>query len=146
MGAKPDFHLVCAATEGPHVDIVNALIEAGAEQNIFTAAALGDVNMVRDLLSTDPTLASKTTDYDLLGMKDMTALHYPCWSELGKVNQAYAERLSLCAELLLDQRSTVAAALDRSGSPLGLCGVLCASRGWNVKIAQLLMAHVTQGE
>ena len=50
MGAKPDFHLVCAATVGPHVDIMNALIEAGAEQNIFTAAALGDVERLRDLL------------------------------------------------------------------------------------------------
>ena len=50
MGAKPDFHLVCAATVGPHVDIMNALIEAGAEQNIFTAAALGDVDRVRDWL------------------------------------------------------------------------------------------------
>ena len=62
LGAKPDFHLVCAATVGPHIDIMNALIEAGAEQNIFTAAAMGDVDKVRDLLRTDPTLAEKTTD------------------------------------------------------------------------------------
>jgi hypothetical protein len=141
MGAKPDFHLVCAATEGPHVDIINVLIEAGAEQNIFTAAALGDVDMVRHLLSKDPTLAGKTTDYDLLRMKDMTALPYACCSELGKVNQAYADQLFLCAELLLDHGSTRMAALDGGVSPLGLCGVLCASRGGNVKIAQLLMAH-----
>ena len=39
LGAKPDFHLVCAATVGPHTDIMTALIEAGAEHNIFTAAA-----------------------------------------------------------------------------------------------------------
>ena len=89
-GAKPDFHLVCAATVGPHVDIMNALIEAGAEQNIFTAAALGDVDRVRELLSVDSTLADKTTAYDVLGERDMTALHYACRSELGKVDQAYA--------------------------------------------------------
>jgi hypothetical protein len=50
-GARPDFHLVCAATVGPHVDIMNALIESGAEQNIFTAAALDDVDRVRELLT-----------------------------------------------------------------------------------------------
>ncbi len=61
-GATPDFHLVCAATVGPHIDIMNALIDAGAEQNIFTAAAIGEVDRVRDLLATDPALANKTTD------------------------------------------------------------------------------------
>jgi ankyrin repeat protein len=137
LGAIPDFHLVCATTVGPHLDIMTALLEAGAEQNIFTAAALGDVEGVRDLLLMDSTLARKTTDYALLGEKDMTALHYACRSELGKVNQAYAEQLVLCAELLLDQRSRRVAELDRSQSPLELC----ASRGGNVKIAQLLMAH-----
>jgi ankyrin repeat protein len=141
MGAKPDFHLVCAATQGPHVDIMNALIEAGAEQNIFTAAAMGDVDMMRQLLSKDPTLANKTTDCDLLRMKDMTALHFACWSELGKINQACAERLVQCAELLLDHGSTRMSEFDGRAGPLGLCGVLCASRGGNVRIAQLLMAH-----
>ena len=48
-------------------------------------------------------------------------------SELGKVNQAYADRLFLCAKLLLDRRSAARAQLDRtgssrgSGSPLELC-------------------------
>jgi hypothetical protein len=97
MGAKPDYHLVCAATVGPHIDIMNALIEAGAEQNIFTAAAIGDVDMVRHLLSRDSTLAGRSTDYDLLLERDITALHYACMSELGKVNQAYAEQLVLGA-------------------------------------------------
>ena len=105
MGARPDFHLVCAATVGPHVDIMNALIEAGAEQNIFTAAALGEDERLRDVLLRDSTLAGKTTDYTLLGEKGMTALHYACRSELGKVNRADADRLVLCAELLLDRRS-----------------------------------------
>jgi len=105
MGAKPDFHLVCAATVGPHIDIMNALIEAGAEQNIFTAAAIGDVDMVRHLLSKDSTLASRTTDYNLLLEREMTALHYTCMSELGKVNRAYADQLVLCAALLLDKIS-----------------------------------------
>ncbi len=136
MGARPDFHLVCAATVGPHVDIMNALIEAGAEQNIFTAAALGDVARLRDLLHRDSTLASRTTDYKLLGERGMTALHYACRSELGKVSQAYADQLVRCAELLLDQgpmRVIVSGAL-----------VLCAARGGNIRIARLLMAQGCQ--
>jgi len=137
MGARPDFHLVCAATVGPHVDIMNALIEAGAEQNIFTAAALGDVERLRDLLLRDSTLASRTTDYELLGEWGMSALDYACRSELGKVSQAYAGQLVLVAELLLDQRP---ARVDRLIGPF----VLCAARGGNIKIAQLLMAQRSQ--
>ena len=130
MGAKPDFHLVCAATVGPHVDIMYALIVAGAEQNIFTAAALGEVERVRQWLLLDSTLATKTTHNE-----NMTALHYACRSELGKVNQAYADRLFRCAELLLDLRPAQVAELDRGELDL------CAYRGGNVRIAQLLMAH-----
>jgi hypothetical protein len=137
MGARPDFHLVCAATVGPHVDIMNALIEAGAEQNIFTAAALGEVERLRELLLRDSTLACRTTDYELLGERGMTPLGYACRSELGKASQAHADQLALCAELLLDQLPTRA---DRLFGPL----VLCAARGGNIKIAQLLMAHGSQ--
>jgi len=61
-------------------------------------------------------------------------LDYACRSELGKVSQAYADQLVLCAELLLDQRPKRG---DRSSGPLDLC----AARGGNVKIAQLLMSH-----
>ena len=53
---------------------MNALIKAGAERNIFTAAALGEVDRVRDLLGTDPTLADKTTD--LASDQGMTASRY----------------------------------------------------------------------
>jgi ankyrin repeat protein len=143
MGATPDFHLVCAATVGPHVDILNALIEAGAEQNIFTAAALGDADQVRDLLSIDPTLINKTTGYhfyDLFCEKGMTALHYACRSELGKISESYAESLFLCAELLLDQVSARHIEQGLGVTPFDLC----AWRGGNVKIAQLLMAYGCQ--
>ncbi len=139
LGARPDYHLVCDATVGPHIDIMNALIEAGAEQNIFTAAALGEVDRVRDLLRADPTLADKTTD--IASDNGMTALHYACMSELGKISQAYADRLFQCAELLLDRRSADRAKFDRAGSPQdsGSPLALCAWRGGNVKIARLLI-------
>jgi ankyrin repeat protein len=141
LGAKPHYHPVCAATVGPHIDIMNALIEAGAEQNIFTAAALGEVDRVRDLLSTDPAPGDKTTD--IACDEGMTALHYACMSELGKVNQAYADPLFLCALLLLDRSSAPRAEFDRRGSAHGFGSPLnmCASGGGNVKIAQLLMRH-----
>ena len=141
LGAKPDYHLVCAATVGPHIDIMNALIEAGAEQNIFTAAALGEVDRVRDLLCTIQHWPTRRRI--LLLIRDMTVLHYACRSELGKVNQAYADRLFLCAELLLDRRSAPRAEFDRAGSPHGFGSPLemCAWRGGNVKIARLLIRH-----
>ncbi len=139
MGARPDFHLVCAATVGPHIDIMNALIEAGAEHNIFTAAAVGDVDRVRELLAIDST---KTTGCELPPEEHMTALNYACRSELGKVNQACAERLFLCAELLLDHQSkSVAGSLGVSPNGIGSPLEMCAWRGGNVKIARLLIAH-----
>ena len=134
LGAKPDFHLVCAATVGPHIEIMNALIGAGAEQNVFTAAARGDVKSLRDLLRRDGALASITTDCALLGEKGMTALDYACRSELGKVNEGDADRLVLCAELLVEQMPAI---FVRTGTPL----ILCAARGGSVKIAKLLIEH-----
>jgi Ankyrin repeats (many copies) len=96
---------------------------------------------VRDLLSADPTLANKTTNcaYE----KDMTALHYGCRSELGKVNQVYADQLLLCVELLLGRRPASTAEFDRAGSSHGIGSPLdlCAWRGGNVKIAQLLIRN-----
>jgi ankyrin repeat protein len=143
LGAEPDFHLVCAATVGPHPDIMTALIEAGAERNIFTAAALGDVDHVRKLLATDSRLASETTDYAVSGEKQMTALHYACRSELGKLNQTYADQIFACADLLLDRQSRSRAKLDRAVSPNGQGSPLdmCAWRGGNIKIAQLLVSR-----
>jgi ankyrin repeat protein len=116
---------------------MNALIEAGAEENIFTAAAMGDVDMLRHSLSEDSTLASSTTDHDSLLERHATALHYACISELGKVNQAYADQLFRCVALLLDKKLTRVTELARTDNSLDLC----AFRGGNVKIAQLLMAH-----
>ncbi len=141
-GARPDFHLVCAATVGPHTEIMNALIEAGAERNIFTAAALGEVDRLCELLSSDPALESSTTDYELLGEKNMTALHYACRSELGKADEACANRLYVCAGLLLMQDSMLAArSRGEGGSVLGSLLEMCAGRGGNVEIARLLIAH-----
>jgi ankyrin repeat protein len=137
LGAKPESHLVCAATVGPHFDIMNALIEAGAEQNLFTAAAMGDADRVRHFLSQDSTPAGRTTEHDLLLERHLTALHYACMSELGKVSPASADQLAVCVALLLDKRSTRVTELARSDSSLDEC----ASRGGNVKIAQLLIAN-----
>ena len=143
MGATPDFHLVCAATVGPHIEIMNALIEQGAEHNIFTAAALGDVDRVREWLSIDSTLADNTTDCESLPEQGMTALHYACRSELGKMSQAHEERLFLCAALLLDHTSKGVADFDRGISPIGQGSPLdmCAWRGGNMRIARLLIAR-----
>ena len=135
MGARPDFHLVCAATVGPHVDIMSALIEAGAEANIFTSAALGDVERLRDLLRRDSALAGTTTDSGLLGEVGMSPLHYTCRSELGKVNQANADRLARCAKLLLRHMTGTTGSCRRA---LSTCARLAVGAS---KIAQLLMSH-----
>jgi hypothetical protein len=46
MGAKPDFHLVCAATVGPHVDIMNALTVKGITTLRLSAWNRGSTSMV----------------------------------------------------------------------------------------------------
>ncbi len=137
MGASPDFRFVCAATVGPNLAIVEALLEAGAEQNIFTAAALGAIDQLHRFLSADATLATQSTGHELLSETGMTALHYACRSELGKLTRFHADRLALCVSCLLDHRPQYDRETDGAFTPLDLC----ASRGGNVRIATRLLAH-----
>ena len=142
MGARPDFHLVCAATVGPHIDIMNALIEAGAEHNIFTAAAVGDVDRVRELLVIDSSLATKTTGYALLPEEHMTALSLRLSVRAGKSQSSLCRKTrSLCCAVAGSRIETSAGVSRVSPNGMGSPLEMCAWRGGNVQIARLLIAH-----
>lgn len=136
-GARPNFQLVCAATIGPHLDILNALIEAGAEQNIYTAAAIGDVKRLCKFLADISKSTQQISDEVEFSHQCLHALNYACASELGKVDEVHAQNLIDCAKLLLDQCSTRIGNRDPAINPLDSC----ASRGGNQKIAELLIAR-----
>src|SRR4051794_35617592 len=61
--------LVLLACRGGHRRVVDALLAAGADLDVFDAAALGDVNQLEILLGLDPTLAGEKNT------AGMTALH-----------------------------------------------------------------------
>jgi len=53
--------LVLLACTGGHRRVLDALLAAGADLDVFDAAALGHVNQLEILLGLDPTLATATT-------------------------------------------------------------------------------------
>jgi len=96
-GAWPSSRaLVIAAFQGewPYVD---ALKDAGAKINIFSAAALGDGTKVASLLGRSPSLA---TAHDVGG--GVTALHCCAGSRLGRARPRTAAGLLACARRLIN--------------------------------------------
>ena len=61
--------LVLLACTGGHRRVLDALLAAGADLDVFDAAALGYVNQLEILLGLDPTVAADTT------AGGVTALH-----------------------------------------------------------------------
>jgi ankyrin repeat protein len=56
-----------------HHDVVDLLVERGAQHHIFTAIALGDLDLLRRVVSNDPTaMTRRLSKYE----QEQTALHY----------------------------------------------------------------------
>ncbi len=57
----------------PHRDVVNLLVERGARHHVFSAIALGDVNLLRSVVETDPdAIRRRLSRFE----QEQTALHY----------------------------------------------------------------------
>jgi len=93
--------LVIAAFQGEWV-YVDALRDAGAAINIFTAAALGDERRVATLVARDRALA---TAHDAGG--GLTALHCCAGSRLGRTKPRVHKALLACAHRLIDAGADV---------------------------------------
>jgi len=100
--------LVIAAFQGEG-GYVEAIKDAGAQIDIFTAAALGDIKRVERLLARDPALAT-ARDGGLL-----TALQCCGGSRLGAKSPATARALLACARVLVDAGADVNASTPSWG-------------------------------
>ncbi len=88
--------LVIAAFQGEWA-YVDALRDAGARINVFTAAALGDEKNVKAFLTKEPALAKAADEGGA-----MTALHCCAGSQIGRTREKTAAGLLGCARRLLD--------------------------------------------
>src|SRR4051794_33450648 len=93
----------------------------GAELDVFEAAALGEVERLRELLGADPTLAQARSD------DDFTALHYAAFFDGPDT-----------ARLLVEHGADVNAFADNE---LGVHPLNSAAAARNVEVARILLEH-----
>jgi ankyrin repeat protein len=122
-GAPYYVSAVAVAAFGGDRRFLPPLLERVPEQDLFTAAVLGNLKRVRALLDADPALARAT---DANGW---SAFRYTTQSRLGADDPATAEALAEIATLLVERGADVAGCLD-SAVYLN-----------NVKLVRLLLAR-----
>ena len=124
--------LVIAAFQGER-GYVDAIKDAGAQIDIFTAAALGDTKRVEKLLARDPDLAT-ARDGGLL-----TALQCCGGSRLGAKSPAAARALLACARLLVDAGADVNALTPSWGHEVSVAYFVI--RSGQVETLAYLLTH-----
>jgi len=124
--------LVVAAFVGDR-GYVDALREAGARIDVFTASALGDAARVKKLLAKDPGLAS-ARDGGLL-----TALQCCAGSKMGEGNRAVAKGLLGCARALVNAGADVNALTQSWGHQVSVA--YFAIRSGQLEMLTLFLDH-----
>lgn len=79
-GAKPRWDWVCETMRGGHLALAEVLLKSGAERNVFTMAATGDVAGLTRRLCRTPAEARRTASMDPNSL-DVTPLHVACASD-----------------------------------------------------------------
>ncbi|MGE0431234.1 MAG: ankyrin repeat domain-containing protein [Planctomycetota bacterium] len=140
-GAAAHWTMLIEAARTGSQALVDRLLEAGVERNIFTCAMVGDLTRTRRLLGRTPDLARAVTPDDTRHYGRMTPLHLCCQSGLGRESPAIATRLLQIARELLDRGADVnAAGIFYGGlsmTPLDFV----AHTGGNLALAGLLLDH-----
>ncbi|PQO47642.1 ankyrin repeat domain-containing protein [Blastopirellula marina] len=137
-GAKPQREMAYEAARGGHARLIEVLLKHGLKQDLFVAAALGDAEQVKQLLSED---SAAVTECD---SQRMTPLHYGCASSVWRVSPALQQSHPAVTLLLLE----AGAAFDAPAAYYGLDGVtplFCVAwTGGNEEIARQLLARGAQ--
>jgi ankyrin repeat protein len=97
---------VAVAAFGGDRRFLPLLLERVPDLDLFTAAVLGDLERVRELLDRDPALAQARDQ------NGWSALRYCCHSRLGQDDPSTAEALGAIARLLLDRGSPLDGCLE----------------------------------
>lgn len=112
--------LAMAARRG-NVDGVRVLLElgAGGELDIWEACSLGELDRVRELLDSDPSLANAATTWGY------TPLYLACGSRYGAHDNAVDARLGQIAGLLIDRGARTAPCADGNCPPEWPLDIAC---------------------
>jgi hypothetical protein len=78
--AKPRWDWVCETMRGGHLALAAALLQSGAERNVFTMAAIGDVAGLRRKIARTPAEARRAVTMHPSSL-DVTPLHVGCASD-----------------------------------------------------------------
>ena len=83
-GATPRLNMLCEAARTGSQALVDRLVSAGAELDIFACAAIGDLARMKRLLKRDPNLAKSKTPLETHCYQGFTPLHLCCMTALGR--------------------------------------------------------------
>jgi ankyrin repeat protein len=138
--SKPRWDWVCETMRGGHWPIAKALLKSGAESNVFTMAATGDVAGLSRILRRTPAEARRTAimQPNCVGV---TPLHVGCASDWRSHSQSRMTAQVQLAEILTGHGAEVNAAARYRGlddaTPL-FCA--CWSSG-NLALVRWLLDH-----
>jgi hypothetical protein len=139
-GAHPRWNWICETMREGHLPLAEFLLKSGAERNVFTMAAMGDVTALKRRLARSPAEAVHTASTPPNSI-DVTPLHVGCasdWTSHGIKRVAAQVRV---AEILTDHGASVHAAARYGGldqaTPL-FCA--CCSSG-NLLLVRWLLAQ-----
>lgn len=128
--------LVGDATQSGCQALVDALIEH-ADQDIYTAAALGDLDTVNEWIKQSRSVVLYGDEFG------KTPLHYCAASALGRSDKRVAQNLVNVAQLVLEWGADIEATCKpERGSPFGLSPLDCAVlHGDNPGLVSVLVNH-----
>lgn len=137
-GAKPHREMAYEAARGGHARLIQVLLKHGLKRDLFVAAALGDADLVEQLLREDNATVSERDS------QQMTPLHYGCASSVWRDSPPLQQSQAAATLLLLEAD----AAVDAPAAYYGLDGVtplFCVAwTGGNEEIARQLLARGTE--
>lgn len=138
-GAKPDRLALFEAVRDGCQAIVERLVANGVEIDIFAASAIGDPDLVAQLLKQDPHRSLATASTGTRHYQDFTPLHCCCMSALARETPAKERQFLDVGKLLLDGGASIDAKAKFYG-PLTVTPLeMAAHTGGNLALCQYLI-------
>jgi ankyrin repeat protein len=134
-GAAPELTMFCEAARGGHQKLIELLFEGGLKRNLFTAAAMGEIESVRQIIMTHSSVVRETD------VQNLTPLHYCAASVLWKYNRSSEGNFAKACTCLIDAGADV----NALGTSHGLSDIspltYCAWTGGHPGVAKILLEN-----
>lgn len=138
QGAKPTLGRLLEAARDGSRDVMELLLAAAIERDVFIGSLTGDVGVIKKLLRRDVQLAEARMSNDVERYRHSTPLHCCCLSTLGRDSAARESQFLEVAQLLVASGAQVNAESSFYGftvTPLDLL----AHTGGNMRLARFLI-------